>query len=272
MNKEVLQIGPNSIAVYQSDGTGPAALLVHGNSSSAKSFQRQLDGSLGKQFRLVAMDLPGHGDSAPAADPQATYSPGGYAAVVAGVANQLGLTGAVFVGWSLGGHILLEAADQLSDAAGFMIFGTPPIAVPPAMEAAFLPNPAMGAAFNPALSEEEMSAFVSAFFKPGGEAADFFLEDVRRTDGQARAFLGASLGTGSYKDEVQIVENLSVPLAILHGEHEQLINGDYFNSLTIPTLWRGAVQVVSDAGHALHWEQAEQFDALPQEFLRDTQG
>ncbi|MFQ5614421.1 MAG: alpha/beta fold hydrolase [Anaerolineae bacterium] len=272
MQKEMLQLGGNSIAVYQSEGTGPAALLVHGNSSSARSFQHQLQGPIGAQFRLVAIDLPGHGESAPATDPQATYSPGGYASVVVGVAEQLGLTGAVFVGWSLGGHILLEAAGRLPNAAGLMIFGTPPIGIPPAMEQAFLPNPAMGAAFNPDLSEEEMAAFVGAFLKPGAEAADFFYEDIRRTDGQARALLGASLNAGSYKDEIEVVANLSTPLAILHGEHEQLINGDYFDSLTMPTLWRGAVQVIPEAGHAPHWEQPDRFNALLVDFLGDTQG
>lgn len=45
----------------------------------------------------------------------------GYAAVVAEVAQKLGMTDGVFVGWSLGGHIVLEAHNLLPDAAGFVI-------------------------------------------------------------------------------------------------------------------------------------------------------
>jgi len=49
----------------------------------------------------------------------------------------------VIVGWSLGGHIALEAASALPDAAGFVIFGTPPVSGPADMPEAFLPNPAL---------------------------------------------------------------------------------------------------------------------------------
>lgn len=272
IDKEMLQVAGQSIAVYQSRGTGPAALLVHGNSSSSRSFQHQLEGPLGERFRLVAMDLPGHGESPPASDPPATYTLPGYAKIMVGVAEQMGLANGVFVGWSLGGHIVLEASDQLPNAAGRVIFGTPPVGFPPAMAEAFLPHPAMTVAFHPSPTDEEMAAYVAAFFKPGAAVPDFCYADIRRTDGQARAVLGGSIGPGGYRDEVEIVANLTAPLAILHGEHEQLVSLAYIQGLTIPTLWRGAVQVIADAGHAPHWEQPDQFNALLEAFLLETAG
>lgn len=270
MQKETLTIGADTVAVYQSKGTGkPAVLLIHGNSCSSRSYQRQIESAFGEKFRLVAMDLPGHGQSPPASNP-ATYSLPGYAEIVVEVAKQLGLAEAVFVGWSLGGHIVLEASGQLPKAGGRMIFGTPPLAFPPAMAEAFLPNPAMGAAFKPDLTEEEAAGFASAMFKPGTPVPDFFLDDIRRTDGQARARLAASIQPGGYADEIAIAANLSAPLAILHGEHEQLVNRAYISALKMPALWRGALQVVADAGHAPHWEQPNQFNSLLEAFLRDT--
>ncbi|MBI3243218.1 MAG: alpha/beta hydrolase [Chloroflexi bacterium] len=269
MNTEMLKIGGDSIAIYQSQGKGPAALLVHGNSCSSRSYQRQLEGAFGEKFRLVAMDLPGHGQSSPASDP-ATYSLPGYAEVVVEVAKQLGLAEAVFVGWSLGGHIVLEASGQLPKAAGWMIFGAPPLAFPPAMAEAFLPNPAVAVGFKPDLTDEEAAAYAASFFKPGTPTPDSFLEDIRRTDGRARLGLGGSIRPDGYKDEVEIVANLSVPLAILHGEHEQLVNRAYISALKMPGLWRGAVQIVGDAGHAPHWEQPDQFNSLLEAFLLET--
>jgi pimeloyl-ACP methyl ester carboxylesterase len=62
------------------------------------------------------LTLPGHGHSAPAAS-HAAYSLPGYAAVVTGFGRALGATDAVIVGWSLGGHIVLEAAPALPRAA-----------------------------------------------------------------------------------------------------------------------------------------------------------
>jgi hypothetical protein len=50
--------------------------------------------------------------------------------------------------------------------------------------------------------------------------SDHIVADVLRTDGAARAGLGASLAEGRYADEIAITEALTKPLAILHGEGE----------------------------------------------------
>jgi pimeloyl-ACP methyl ester carboxylesterase len=267
VNTSFVETDAGRIACHHSSGTGPAAVLIHGNSSSARAFTRQLAGPLGERHRLVAIDLPGHGGSANAAG----YSLPLYARTLVSVAKQLGLEQAVFVGWSLGGHILLEAAPDLPRAAGFMIHGTPPLAFPPAMEQAFLPNPVMGLGFAVELTREQAAAYVAAFFKPGyAEIPPFFLEDALRTDGKARAELAAGIAPGGYRDEVEVVASLKQPLAVLHGTEEQLISGAYIAGLEMPSLWRGAVQTITDCGHAPQWERAAAFDALLGAFLEDV--
>ena len=48
-----------------------------------------------------------------------------------------------------------------------------------------------------------------AFFRPGfADIPPFFLDDVLRTDGQARSNLGASLQPGEARDEGAIVRDL----------------------------------------------------------------
>lgn len=270
MQKQTVQINSHTITFYESTGTGRAALLVHGNSSSGLSFRHQLESPLGKKHRLVAIDLPGHGQSQPAIEPQSLYTLPGYASIVIGLAEQLGLNDAVFVGWSLGGHIVLEASAQLPKAAGFMIFGTPPLAFPPAMAEAFLPHPAMAASFKAELTETEMDAYATAFFKPNTpDIPETFKADLRRTDGQARSGLASSIRPNGYRDEIEVAAHLTVPLAVLHGEQEQLVNATYIRALTMPTLWRNEVQTIPDAGHAPHWEQPGQFNTLLEAFIQE---
>lgn len=271
MQAQRLEVGSQAIAFYDSGGEGSAVLLVHTNSSSGLSFRRQLESPLGEEHRLVAMDLPGHGQSEPAAVPESTYTLPGYASIVLGVVEQLALAEAVFVGWGLGGGIVLEASAELRRTAGLMVVATPPMGNPPALFDAFRPHPATAYAMEADLTEEEIARFAAAFFRPDvTDVPEFFGADVRRTDGQARQILADSVVLGDYRDEIEVVTNLSVPLAVLHGEQDQIVYESYISALTMPTLWRGAVQIIPCAGHAPHWEQPDRFNALLKAFVEET--
>src|SRR6516162_5215425 len=86
-----LQIGAQRIAGYESPGTARAILLVHGNSSSSRVWQKQLEGPLGGKYRLIAIDLPGHGASSAPPNPEQDYSGAGYSACIAAVVRELEL-------------------------------------------------------------------------------------------------------------------------------------------------------------------------------------
>ena len=268
MQQTHLQIDGDAIAVYESGGSGAAVLLVHGRSMDAQTFRHQLGGDFGNNHRVLAFDLPGHGDSSPAAKPEEVYSAPGYAHVVAELVDRLDLASPVIVGWSLGGGIALEAADQLPDAAGFFIYGAPPLGSPPAMQDAFRPNPAMQFILLPTLTEEQATAVAETMLRPGAEPPPSFVAAILRSDGQMRAQLAAS--AADRKDGLEIVANLTVPLAVVHGAEDQLVNVDYIRSLEMPTLWRGEVQIIEDAGHAPHWERPERFNALLADFVADV--
>jgi pimeloyl-ACP methyl ester carboxylesterase len=156
---------------------------------------------------------------------------------------------------------VLNAAALLPMAAGLTIFGTPPVGHGPEGFAGF--KNLSPTAFTAAPTEAQIEEWVHTAFAPGYTAVpDFVVEDFRRTDGNARACLGAVAQAGGLADEVEIVRNLKIPLAILQGGEEQIVDLGYLQRLAAPTLWRGAVQVVDGAGHSTQWEQAGVFNEL----------
>jgi pimeloyl-ACP methyl ester carboxylesterase len=269
MTEHRVGVGGQEISYLESDGSGPAVIFVHGNSSSSRTWRPLLSASFGRRYRSLALDLPGHGQS-PAATEPGNYSLPGYAAVLTAFADATGARDAVVVGWSLGGHIALEAAPAMPDAAGFVIFGTPPVASAEQMGVAFLPNPAMNVGFTARVSQVDAEWYAASFTAPGSTLAlDEFAADILATDGTARASLLASIGAGRFADEIAIVSSLRQPLAIMHGEAEQLVSLDYLRQLTVPGLWRGEVQLITGAGHAPHRETPEQFASLLEQFISD---
>ncbi|MFF4243466.1 alpha/beta fold hydrolase [Streptomyces sp. NPDC001822] len=269
MKEQRIGIAGQHVTYRASEGTGRTVVLVHGNSSSSRVWRHLLDGPFGERFRCLAPDLPGHGGSARTGRAD-DYSLRSYASVLAGFVGELQAEDAVVVGWSLGGHIALEAASVLPAAAGFVLFGTPPIGSPADVGRAFLPNPAMNVGFTPEVDAEAAQSYARSFLAPGSTLpTDELVADVLATDGAARAGLLASLQAGAFADERAVVEHLTQPLAVLHGEGEQLISAEYLKDIRMPALWRGAVQILPGVGHAPHLEAPEDFADILTRFISD---
>ena len=266
-----IEIDGQRIACYESGGKGQTLFFIHSNSTSTLLFEPQFEGALGEKYSLIGIDLPGHGQSAPATNPEEIYSLPGYADIIIGAAKILDAEDAIFAGWSLGGHILLEASDRLHNAKGLMIFGAPPLGNPPQMEQAFISGPGMNNIFKARLSDEEIREWVATQFslEPGIDIPSCFGVAIMSARGDARAFLGESFMNLRYRDELKAIENINVPLAILHGEKDRCVNLEYLKEIKSPALWRNEIQVISGAGHSPQWEKSAAFNALVGEFIDD---
>lgn len=265
----IQQLAAPPVAVRTSEGAGSTIVFVHGNSSTSRAFVRQFEGALGRRHRLLAIDLPGHGDSPRAPEPEAAYTLPGYARALVEMAKQLDAANAIFVGWSLGGYVLLEAIPQLANAAGFVILGAAPVASAADLPRALGADPALAAAFREAATDEELRAWIRLFFRPGAEIPPSFVEDYHRSDPRTRSSLAASVGRNEVADESRILAQLTRPIAVIAGRHDTIAQRAFLDHYPMPTLWRGAVQEIADAGHTPQWETPSEFDRLLAEFAAD---
>jgi hypothetical protein len=144
---KTLHIETQTIAYPESSGTGISFLLVHGNSASSKSLAQQLSSSFGATHRIIAIDLHTHGDSDPAAEPAGTYHLPGYAAVVAELVQQLGAGGRNHRWLKPGRPYRAGSGKAVASSSRLRDLRHPTACHSPGLDNAFLPLPAIGAAF-----------------------------------------------------------------------------------------------------------------------------
>lgn len=264
MKLQFIEIQGQKTAYRESVGKGPELFFVHGNSHCSETFYKQLEGPLGRRFHIIAMDLTGHGASVSPKDVENQCSFPGHRETIAQTAKALLSGPTLFVGHSLGGHLLIETVSKLENMAGLLVFGTPPLALPLRLDLAFCADqPVTERIFAAQLQPEEIKAWAaSQFWRHCPEETALLERFLSETEPQARPALGKSAQKGDFVDECKILAALHVPLAILHGARDSLVNGDYFKGLSFPTLWNDAITILEDVGHCPHLEDPKTFDDI----------
>jgi pimeloyl-ACP methyl ester carboxylesterase len=108
-------------------GKGPLVVLLHGFGGSARNWRPQAR-ALRDRFRVALFDARGHARSEAPADP-AAYTPECFVADLARVLDELGASGAVVGGLSMGAGIALRfALAHPERARGLVLAAFPPAA------------------------------------------------------------------------------------------------------------------------------------------------
>jgi len=96
---------------YRDEGAGEVLLLIHGLGGSSFSWRAVLP-KLSNKYRVIAPDLPGHGQSD---RPRGDYSPAALAVWLRDLLDVLGIQRVTVVGHSLGGGLAMQFAHQHRD-------------------------------------------------------------------------------------------------------------------------------------------------------------
>lgn len=253
------------LRISQTSGDGLPVLLIHGSGASRRVFARQFESPLAATHRLIAFDLPGHGQSSDASEPSNVYSLPGLAAVAGQVLDRLDIRRAAIYGWSLGGHVAIELASIHPAVAGLMLSGAPPVAKGLLeMLRGFHANWDMLLASKRVYSERDASRFERLCFGDTGDPS--FLQDILRADGQLRSAVSRGMMTGEGVNQKRVVEDAEFPVAFVNGENDPFIRPGFFNTLDCASLWERPI-VMEGAGHAPFWERPDAFNTILSRFL-----
>jgi non-heme chloroperoxidase len=253
--------GGVALRVYDlGDPHGPPLLFIHGFSQCHRAWRRQLHSALGLGFRLVAVDLRGHGDSD---KPRGAYGDGRlWADDIQAIITGLALENPLLVAWSYGGMVVCDYLRHYGEqyVAGVNFVSA---MVKSGTEEAFgLLAPQMLSLIPGLFTPEEvpshaaLETFVSLLHH---EAVS---QETRRlvlayTEG-VPSHVREALGSRSV-DNDDVLRRLSVPVLVSHGQEDRVVlpaSGRHIASL-VP---HAQVSLYGDTGHSPFWEEARRFN------------
>ncbi len=253
--------GGVALRVYDAgDEYGPPLFFVHGFSQCHLAWRRQFQSALGLGFRLIAMDLRGHGQSD---KPRGAYGDGRvWARDIQAVISALELERPLMVGWSYGGMVV---ADYLRHFGQEHVAGVHFVSamVKSGSEEAFgLLSPEL-LALIPGLFAEEgaqsratLETFVSLLHHQpvSQETRKRVLAYTELVPAHVREALGSR--SEDYDD---VLHRLTVPVLVTHGLEDRVVLTA--SSRHILSLVPGAqVSLYPGVGHSPFWEDSRRFN------------
>jgi pyruvate dehydrogenase E2 component (dihydrolipoamide acetyltransferase) len=246
----------------------PAVVFVHGIGGSSASWQAVIEPFAGSHH-VVALDLPGHGQS-DVPDPADTdYSVAGLAGTVAEVVAQLGLERVTLVGHSLGGAVAIAAA----------------LAAPDRVERLVLVD---STGLGDDISPELVELLEAPPSEPGSRALlELFFHDQRLVLDAGVAEHHAALSRPGAHDAVRAIgsqaftgtrqraapeplEQITQPVLVIWGERDRVVpaaHADHARAAIADV----EVAIIPDAGHAPQVEKPAAFAAILTRFLARTE-
>lgn len=250
---------------YEDHGSGQPIFFIHGWLCSSRFWRRNMAG-LENHFRVIAMDLRGHGRSSKTLQGHTVDQ---YARDLHALLVHLQLQRVILLGWSLGGPTVLsywKQYHQENRIAGLGLVDMTPYPFSAAdWNGHALRNynaDAMNASFiaYQKAPVQYIEAFIHKMFKDGkvsAEDIDWIREEMLKTP--------APIAMAAYSDYLMsdytaVLPTISVPAVVFSGEvgiyQDGYKQGQYIAS-QIP---QGTFLGFAGAGHMLFYEQPEKFN------------
>lgn len=257
---------------YEDYGEGQPILLIHGWLCSSRFWQKNVP-DLANAFRVVTIDLRGHGNSSKVLTGHTIRQ---YARDVREVTEHLRLNEIVLVGWSLGGPVALSYYEQYSKGSCLTALGlldTSPFPFnPEAWNSHVLRNynyDGMNATFADLTADPKKFAtgFSNRMFKHKPSEADVnwvVAEMLKTPIWIAEAVYSDFL----MSDYAKSLPTINIPVIVCAADSGVFSNGIVMGKAIAGKVPQGTFIPFEDAGHILFYEQPQKFNAALTEFVR----
>jgi pimeloyl-ACP methyl ester carboxylesterase len=261
-------------------GEGPPILLIHGITSSSRTWKRVMP-RLAETHTVIAPDLLGHGRSA---KPKGDYSLGAYASGIRDLLVALEIPRATVVGHSLGGGIAMQFAYQFPERLGRMVLvdsGGIGREVNPILRAAVLPGAefVLPVMFSPTLHDGALKVrglLAKIGLQPNADVegvsegfASLTKSDARRAFlNTVRSVIDINGQRVSAEDRLYLAGD--VPSMIIWGRKDRIIPLEHAHRAK-EMLPDSRLEVFSDAGHFPFNDHPDRFVNVMRDFIGTTE-
>lgn len=246
--------------VEAGDPEGPPILFLHGCSQSWLTWERQMRSELARRYRLVAMDLRGHGSSE---RPQDGYDDSRlWAADVEAAIRELQLDRPILCGWSYGPLVMLDYIRHYGEEriGGMHLVGA----------VTKLGSEAAAAV----ISQEFLALLPGLFSSDVGEAVGglqsllhlCFAREPETSDLYTMLGFGVSVPPFVRQalltrvvDNDDLLPTIVKPVLITHGALDAVVRQEAVAQHRA-ALSHAQVDIMAGAGHAAFWDGAAQFN------------
>lgn len=253
-------------------GAGKPLLLLHGFMGRGTSWAAHAT-AFGRHFRVIAVDLPGHGRSGIPRDP-ARASVERTADDLATILHRAGSAPAHVVGYSLGARVALRLAVARPDALRRLVLESPSAGI--AAEAERVARRAADADRAARLERDGIEAFVDEWERepvfasltglPPTRASRLRSERLRnRPVGLAASLCGS--GQGSMVPLHERLAGIRTPTLVIAGAMDP--TGRARAEVVAAGIPGARLEIVPGAGHAPHLEAPRLFRSLVLDFLKE---
>ena len=276
---------------YRESGDGPAVVLLHGLTASSLYFQKQIP-ALAGNFRIIAPDLRGHGESSASSDHLTIPR---LAMDLKQLLVEMTITKASFIGWSMGAQVIFEYIKNYSckDIEKIVIIDMTPRLMKSADWNCGLPGVfsrkqgdfghednlyllsmmldnweaysrvIAQRILNKSLYNEKMEFNAAADFK-GKEDLPWLYEEAKKNKACVVAAFWISMAMQDYRP---VLPNIAVPCLLTYGTESNYYPPENYEYMQkqIP---RARVIPFAGCGHALHIQDPELFNKTVMNFLQ----
>lgn len=237
---------------YVDVGAGPPIVLTHSGGASLYEFEHNIE-RLARRGRVIAWDLPGHGDSAPFT---ADLSVQDYTAAAVGLLDALAIERAHFVGASIGGFMAIEMGASHPDRVNKLVIVDTQV------------RPQDWWVQNWAMVEGMFTEVVQPFLTVAPRfkalsAAAYRRWNIDRSKAGARSMMGVVWAARNYDALGQIAKVKGPVMALLGGVGPSIDCTNTFRQ----RLPHGRLEIVEGCGHFPMIDEPEIFVDLLVDFL-----